>query len=204
MHFSVIIPAHDCESCVGEAVRSALTQSVADLEVIVVDDGSADRTGAAAEAAIEDDPRARVLRQANAGAMAARRAGLAAGRSDAVVFLDADDRLRPDALARFGDVLSEQPEAGVVYGDRVLMDAAGRPFGSTRGALLNPRPSGNVLRRLLRRNFLSTPGQACFRSRCLAGVEAFTFAVRRATDWVLYCEVAALVGFALVGAGTVI
>ena len=204
MHFSVIIPAHDCESCVGEAVRSALAQSFSDLEVIVVDDGSADRTGAAAEAAIEGDPRARLLRQANAGAMAARRAGLAAGRSDAVVFLDADDRLRPDALARFADVLCAQPEAGVVYGDRVLMDATGRPFGSTHGALLNPRPSGDVLRRTLRRNFLSTPGQACFRARCLADVQAFTLAVRRAMDWVLYCEIAAFERFAYVGPGPVV
>jgi glycosyltransferase involved in cell wall biosynthesis len=204
MQLSVVIPAYDCEAYVGEAVRSALEQSFADLEVIVVDDGSTDRTGDAARAAIRDDPRARVLRQSNAGVMAARRAGFAASRGEATIFLDGDDRLRPNALERFAKALTAHPEVGAVYGDRVLMNDAGRTFGSESGALLNPRPTGDVLRRFLRRNFLSTPGQACFRSCCLANAEALKLQVRRAVDWVLYCEIAATDRFAYVGRGPVV
>jgi hypothetical protein len=99
---SIVIPAFDAERWIGACIDSALAQRAVEVEVVVVDDGSRDRTLQVAER--RAGPRVRVLSQANAGAAAARNAGLRAARGDCVQFLDADDLLHPHALgARLRD-----------------------------------------------------------------------------------------------------
>ncbi|MDG2304724.1 MAG: glycosyltransferase family A protein [Candidatus Binatia bacterium] len=202
MRFSIIIPAFNCESYIADAILSAIGQTHRDLEIIVVDDGSTDGTLKQAQAIM--DPRLRVMSQENSGVMVARKAGFASCHGNAVVFLDSDDRLRPDTIERYQHGLETQPKVGLLYGDRILMGSKGAVFGSRRGALLNPHPSGDVLRPLLTRNFLSTPGQACIRSECLEHSTALHLNIRRAIDWVLLCEIAASYQFAYVGAGPVV
>lgn len=89
---SIIIPAFDAEETVGQTVRSALAQTGAAVEVIVVDDGSHDGTARAARVA---GP-VTLLRQRNAGLAGARNAGLSLARAPLVTFLDADDCVDPD------------------------------------------------------------------------------------------------------------
>ncbi|MEX0803551.1 MAG: glycosyltransferase family 2 protein [Candidatus Binatia bacterium] len=202
IRFSVIVPIYNQARFVGETIRSVLGQSLCDWELIIVDDGSADEGANCARRVA--DPRLRVLRQENTGVMAARKRGLDASSGDAVVFLDGDDRLRPDALARFAHTFEMCPETGIAYGDRVLIDESGRLFGSERGAILNPRPSGDVLERLLARHFLSTPGQACIRRACLDRIAVWPVHVRRAADWVILSHVAATFPFIYVGRGPVV
>jgi glycosyltransferase involved in cell wall biosynthesis len=197
IRFSVIVPIYNQGQFVADAVQSVVEQSFQDWELIVVDDGSTDGGGDRARRFA--DKRVRVLRQDNRGVMAARKCGLDASSGDGVIFLDGDDRLRPDALARFAHAFEKQPEAGVAYGDRVLIDESGRIFGSERGAMLNPRPSGDVLERLISRDFLSTPGQACIKRRCLDGIDVWALHVRRAADWVLLSHIAAMCLFTYVG-----
>jgi glycosyltransferase involved in cell wall biosynthesis len=200
--FSVIVPVHDDARWLGETLASVKAQARDDWELIVVDDGSTD--GSADVADRDDDPRIFVLRQSNAGAFAARQTGLARARGTAIVFLDADDRLRPDALDRFGGTLDREPTASVVYGDRVLADSDGRVFGDERGALLASRPSGDVLERLLRRNFLSTSGQACIRATALVDAAEWRTDLQRMADWYLWCRLASRVRFAFCGRGPVV
>jgi len=202
MRFTIIIPAFNCEAYIADAIHSAIGQTHKDLEIIVVDDGSTDGTLTQAQAI--EDPRLRVIAQENSGVMTARKAGFEACHADAVVFLDSDDRLRPDAIERYQHQLKARPQVGLFYGDRILMDSKGTPYGSRRGALFNPRPSGQVLRRLLTRNFISTPGQTCIRSECLERSTALHLDVRRAIDWVLLCEIAASYEFAYIGSGPVV
>ncbi|MGZ5232346.1 MAG: glycosyltransferase family 2 protein [Burkholderiales bacterium] len=202
IRFSVIVPIYNQGQFVTDAVQSVLGQSFQDWELIVVDDGSTD--GGGDHARRFADKRVRVLRQENRGVMAARKCGLDASSGGAVIFLDGDDRLRPGALARFAHAFEKHPEAGVVYGDRVLIDESGRTFGSERGAMLNPRPSGDVLERLISRDFLSTLGQACISRRCLDDIHVWPLQVRRAADWVVLSHIAALCLFAYVGRGPVV
>lgn len=106
---SVVIPTHDRPARLARAVASVLDQTVSDLEVIVVDDGSRP-----AVAGFDDD-RVRVLRHDVAlGAPAARNAGVAAGRGDVVAFLDDDDEWLPGKLARQLDVLESRPDVALV------------------------------------------------------------------------------------------
>jgi glycosyltransferase involved in cell wall biosynthesis len=101
---SVIIPCYNVEPWVGAAVSSALAQTWPDTEVIVVNDGSTDGTAAVLRGLA--GPRVRVLEQANLGAAAARNAGLREARGEFIQYLDGDDLLAPQKLARQLPMLS--------------------------------------------------------------------------------------------------
>ncbi|MGI4954407.1 MAG: glycosyltransferase family 2 protein [Janthinobacterium lividum] len=122
--FTIVMPAYRAERTIGVAISSVLRQSWRDLELIVVDDGSPDGTAAAARTAIGDDPRGRILRQANAGPAAARNLGAASGRGEWIAFLDADDRWAPDALAAYAGHFRAAPAVGVSFGRIRFYDAA--------------------------------------------------------------------------------
>ena len=112
MRASVIIPCRNGERVVGEAVRSALAQSEPPLEVLVVDDASADGTSEAARSA-----GARVLRtEARRNAGGARNIGIEASSGDVLAFLDADVSAPPDWLARVAAALERHPDAVAVGG----------------------------------------------------------------------------------------
>jgi glycosyltransferase involved in cell wall biosynthesis len=125
MKLSVIMPAHNHAAYVGTALRSILDQrDEAELDVVVVDDGSADGTAAIVEAIAAEAGCVRLVRQDNSGVTAARNVGLAHLPPDAelVTFLDSDDlwpagRLRSD-LAHF----RRQPALELVYGMMRLAD----------------------------------------------------------------------------------
>jgi succinoglycan biosynthesis protein ExoO len=98
---TVLIAAHQAEPFVGNAVASALAQTFRDIEVLVVDDGSRDRTADVARAAADGDPRLSVIRLTrNRGVSAARNAGLRAARGRWIAPLDADDTFAAQRLAQ--------------------------------------------------------------------------------------------------------
>jgi len=121
---TVVIPVLDEASRIGEtiaAARAAAEASPFETEVVVVDDGSTDGSGEAAEGA-----GARVVSQSNRGRFEARRVGLAAARGELVLFLDARVRLAPTALAFVAGNL----ELGRrVWNGHVVVESAGNPFG---------------------------------------------------------------------------
>jgi len=94
---SVIIPCYNGEALLPRAVDSALAQTEPDLEIILVDDGSTDGSGALCDRYAARDGRIRVIHQKNAGLSAARNAGMAIATGDLIAFLDADDQLVPSA-----------------------------------------------------------------------------------------------------------
>lgn len=105
---SVIIPTYNRAGSIEAAVRSALEQTFADIEVLVVDDGSTDGTKAVLDGIA--DPRLQVLAQSkNAGASAARNIGLRAARGRLIAFLDSDDTWLPEKLARQVALLDAAP-----------------------------------------------------------------------------------------------
>ena len=96
---SVIVPIYNAASTLRAAVQSILTQDIAGLEVLLVDDGSTDVTpGLCHDLALRDD-RIQVITQKNAGICAARNRGLSVAEGMYVTFCDDDDLLLPGALA---------------------------------------------------------------------------------------------------------
>lgn len=104
--FAVIIPVHNVEKHLRACLDSVVNQTLKDLEIICVDDGSTDGSAAILAESAARDGRIRVLTQANAGQGAARNRGLERVKSEYVYFMDADDALaEPDALSRLAETM---------------------------------------------------------------------------------------------------
>lgn len=111
---SVILPAFNSSQLIADAIDSALSQTYADIEVIVVDDGSTDDT---AEIAKSYGDRIRYIHQENAGPSTARNNGIKNARGEFVAFLDSDDTWFPEKISRQVELFEARPELGVVFTD---------------------------------------------------------------------------------------
>jgi glycosyltransferase involved in cell wall biosynthesis len=120
---TTVIPAYNSARVIGRAIDSALRQSTPPFEIIVVDDGSTDGTGAVAAAY---GPPVRVLQQANAGAAAARNAGVAQARGDLIAFLDADDEWLPGKLEAQVAHMEAHPQTALVGTATRMVDREGK------------------------------------------------------------------------------
>lgn len=126
---SIVIPAHNVEAFLAEAIESALNQEGVVSEVIVVENGSTDST---LEVAKDFGDRIKLLQSGEAGAQKARNVGLAAATGHYLKFLDADDRFLPGVLTMQLDQAareeSNNPQA-VVTGNITLIDVQGERMG---------------------------------------------------------------------------
>jgi glycosyltransferase involved in cell wall biosynthesis len=192
---SVVIPAKNAAAYIGETIASAMMQGDV-REIIVVDDGSTDATIAIVEAI--HDPRLRLIRNDASGVSAARNLGAWNASGDWLVFLDADDRLRPDAVATLLMAAKGAPQAVLIYGDYNTIDSAGRTIG--RRDLLKGRqkPSGNVLERLASGNFIVNGGIMLVRADAFRASGGFDLSLRYCEDWHCWCRLAAIGEFAYV------
>lgn len=193
---SVIMPAYNAEAFIKRSVASVQAQTMPAWELIVVDDGSTDGTASLVEAMA--DPRIQIVRQENAGPSAARNRGLAESAAEFVLFLDSDDCLTPDALARLTAPLQNDPALTVAYGEAVAVGADGQR-GVEGGPLLAKRPSGKVLVALAAQNFVVSPGVLCARREVCVALGGFDTALHVSEDWVFWCRLAAHGPFAYVG-----
>ena len=146
MSVSVVLPVRDGERFVGDALESILRQTYADLEVVVVDDGSTDGT-AEVLGGFRDD-RVRVLRQEAAGLVVALQRGVAEAHAAFIARMDADDVSEPERLERQVELLELRPRAGMVATWVAVIDEQGREL---RRHVL-PSEHEDLARRLLLRN----------------------------------------------------
>jgi glycosyltransferase involved in cell wall biosynthesis len=114
MKISAIIPAYNSEGTIARALNSVLAQTRPADEIIVIDDGSTDRT---AQAVQSFGSRVRLIRQANAGVSAARNTGIQAASGDWIAFLDADDEWLHEKLRLQTEHLRRHPDLKWTYGN---------------------------------------------------------------------------------------
>lgn len=162
---SVVIPAFRAEGTIARAVRSALAQTVAPLEIIVVLDGPDPATEAVLQT--EFGAALRILRlETWGGASRARNAGVRAAEGEFVAFLDADDEWLPTKLSAQLDAIAHQPGVSLVGCDALLYEPDGSAHRAT--AVTPPHPGPRAWARLLAQNFIPTPTVLARRSAVLA------------------------------------
>ena len=118
---SIVMPCYNCETSLARTVRCVQAQTVSDWELIAVDDGSTDGTGAALDGLAQNDARIRAIHQANGGVSRARNIGMAAAGGEWLAFVDADDVLPPDALQTL--LTLDDGAADIPFGIRTRADA---------------------------------------------------------------------------------
>lgn len=123
---SVVMAAYNAEKYIESAIRSVVAQTFQQWELIVVNDGSSDRTLEIAQAASAKDSRIRTVTQKNSGCPAgARNTGVSASRGRFLSFLDADDYYCPQRLERVLSCFSAYPKVAAIFHDLLLEDRAG-------------------------------------------------------------------------------
>lgn len=133
---SVVMPVYNVAAYVEAAVASVLTQDFADFELLIVDDGSTDDSLARCQAF--NDPRLRIICQANRGLAGARNTGIRHARGQYVAFLDSDDLWTPDKLTAHVAHLDADPRLGVSYCQSAFIDGHGHRL----GVLQSPKLKG--------------------------------------------------------------
>ena len=137
---SVLMVTYCNATYLDEAIASVLAQTMADLELIAIDDGSPDETPAILARHADRDPRVVVHRQENRGIGGAMNKALALARSDYVAILDGDDAMEPERLGIQADYLDQHPEIAAVGSQWYTMDTRSRINGLDR----HPTDTGSV------------------------------------------------------------
>lgn len=117
---SVVVPVYNVEKYIGQMIESLQRQTLTDLQIILVDDGSPDGSGAICDAYAAADPRIQVIHKPNGGVGAARNDGLDAATGEWIVFCDSDDWVELDAFEKLVQA-GEKAGADVVFGDANLV-----------------------------------------------------------------------------------
>ena len=118
---SIVIPAYNAQGFIERTIASAQAQTISDIEIVCVDDGSTDQTLALLRRIAQDDPRIRVIAQENGGEGPARDTGLAAATGDWLYFLDADDLMAPTLLEK-AIAYGEETGADIVVFRTMMLD----------------------------------------------------------------------------------
>jgi glycosyltransferase involved in cell wall biosynthesis len=196
---SVIIPLYNPRpDYLDEALAGVASQSGAEVEAVVVNDGSTDRSF---EPVLERHSAiVRLVEQENSGVASARNAGISAARGDCVAFLDQDDRWHTTKLEKQIAVMERDPSVDVVFHPVNYIDENGaiRKKNSAKERLLKQRRlSKDVLRALLEGNFIFSPTVLVKRS-CFKTTGGFDPAVDPHDDWDMWLRLA-LAGFKFAG-----
>jgi glycosyltransferase involved in cell wall biosynthesis len=181
---SVIIPCYNQAHFLSESIESALSQTYPEIEVVVVDDGSPDNT---AEVVVRY-PDVRYVQQVNRGLAEARNGGFRASSGQYVLFLDADDRLTPNAVEAHLSCFAKHPEAGFVVGDIDLISEDGLYLRSPRWPMLE----ANQYEELLKVNHVANTIAVMFRRSVIERIGGFKPTYSPAEDYELLLRAARL------------
>ena len=150
---SVIVPVYKVEKYIGRCITSILNQTFNDFELILVDDGSPDRSGAICDEYAEKDSRITVLHNENSGASIARNIGIDYANGEWVAFVDSDDEIEPEYLCTFVEFQTKT-------GSQLVAGAIGSP--GQRKHIVEASVSGaDMISFIFNNNILDLSGPVC-------------------------------------------
>ncbi len=197
---SIVVPVFNAAGTLAATLDSVWAQTFGDFELLVVNDGSTDGTGALL--AGQSDPRLQVIDGRHGGASASRNRGVAQARGEFVAFLDGDDLWLTDKLRDQVMALEAAPDAALAYSWTDLIDESGRVIQRGSHVVAN----GRVYPLLASRNFLDCGSTPLVRRSALLAAAApaeagpFDESLRGGEDWDLWLRIAARQAFVCVPA----
>lgn len=187
INITIIVPAHNAELYISQTLRSVVRQTYPGWNLVVVDDGSTDKTAMLARSVV---PQATVLNGAKGGVSKARNTGLLYSDTEYVLFLDADDVLEPDALEQLRSGFDTCADAVASFGSFVKMLPDGSPYPGQTDPGFARYPTGDVLRPMLKQNFLANGGHVLVRAEAARRIGGFDPSLRLSEDWEFWCRLA--------------
>jgi len=194
---TVIMPCFNHGQYVAESIKAVLAQTFSDLELIVIDDCSADSSVQEVLELKQSDARLHLLRHGrNLGPSRSRNDGIAAARGQFLAFCDADDTWLPEKLERQVSLLQSHTDFGLTYCDASIIDQAGKKTGQKFSDLfpLPVPPSGGLFAALCAASFINTQS-VLVRRRLIASSEWFDERIRCNEDWWLWLRLSRLTKF---------
>jgi len=197
---SVIVPAYNAEAFIAQTLKSVLSQTYSNIEVLVVDDGSQDRTPEIVKLIAQKDRRVRLLWQSNAGVAAARNLAIQKSRGEYIAPIDADDIWYSQKLEKQVQLMLEvEPSVGLVYAWSAYINEEGLLTGSGQASILE----GEVYIPLIYSNFLGNASTPLIRRTCFKQVGGYNCQLKEnnaqgCEDWELYLRIAEYYQFRVV------
>ncbi|MGQ9777570.1 MAG: glycosyltransferase, partial [Thermodesulfobacteriota bacterium] len=186
---SVVIPAYNHERYVGEAIESVLGQTFEDFELIIINDGSTDRTED--EILKFNDRRIRYYSQENRGLSATLNRGIELSRGEYFTFLPSDDVMLPEKLEVQLKVMEESKEIGIVFSYPIIIDGEGKEVLDDPIVDWFKTPfekKEEIFPALFERNFLCAP-TALIRQECFTKVGFFDEFLKTAQDYDMWMRI---------------
>ncbi|MEL6162783.1 MAG: glycosyltransferase, partial [Cyanobacteria bacterium J06628_3] len=174
---SVVIPAYNSQSTILETIDSVLRQTFADFELIVINDGSTDKTLRLLSTV--KDARLKVYSYPNGGLPAARNRGIVRATGEFISFIDADDLWTADKLELQLQALQKNPQAGVAYSWTICMGNDGSSFHPG----VSDSFQGNVYSKLLVGNFIGSGSNVLISREAIESVGHFDESLKSCEDW---------------------
>jgi glycosyltransferase involved in cell wall biosynthesis len=198
---TVVVPAYNAAATLGETLLSVRTQTYESLEIIVVDDGSADSTAQIVERHMRDDSRVTLIRHpTNRGVAAARNTAIAAGKGELIAPVDADDLWHPLKIGKQVEAMRRGGrKVGLVYTWSALLDAQSRVTALATQYL----HEGDVLTTLCEFNMVGNGSSPLMRTEAVRQVGGYDSSLaglnaQGCEDWALYLAIAERFEFAVV------
>lgn len=182
---TVVIPAFNHERYVERCITSVLAQTFTNFEIIVVDDGSQDRTP---DILRRYEDRITLIRQDNRGTQAARNTAIRASAGQYIALLDSDDVWLPNKLARQVEAFTSRPGVGLVYGQAHIVDANDVCIGTNLGKPIAD-PSLQYEQILIENPIPALT--AMVRKECFDMVGLFDERLVGAADWDMWLRISA-------------
>lgn len=189
---SVILAAYNAEIFISRTLDSILSQTYKNIEVIVVDDGSHDKTFEIVESFAKKDPRIILLKQPNAGVAAARNLAIAHSQGEYIAPIDADDIWYPQNIEKqLQCMLEAELSVGLVYAWSIDIDEYDLPTGKNRIST----EEGEVCLKLVKRNFIGHASATLIRRACFDNIGGYNTQFRSQNaqgceDFDLYLRIA--------------